>query len=136
MSPPGPILQKINQLLHREPLETLVHTFYWGIILIFICPFAGLIHLCTFPIKLLWLANRKNIDVSKRELGVLITGCDSGFGSDLAWELQRKGFVIFAGCLTEDGMKQFKGKSMDMVSVRCLLNPVLFCNIFSLSVSI
>ncbi|XP_061632449.1 D-beta-hydroxybutyrate dehydrogenase, mitochondrial [Phyllopteryx taeniolatus] len=35
---------------------------------------------------------------------VLITGCDSGFGYELARCLDRKGFVVFAGCLFPQGM--------------------------------
>lgn len=34
---------------------------------------------------------------------VLITGCDTGFGNLLAKELDRLGFHVFAGCLTEIG---------------------------------
>lgn len=34
---------------------------------------------------------------------VLITGCDSGFGHQLAQCLDRKGFVVFAGCLFPEG---------------------------------
>jgi len=41
---------------------------------------------------------------------VLITGCDSGFGSRLAEELDRHGFQVFAGCLNTncDGAQQLK----------------------------
>ncbi|XP_061176159.1 D-beta-hydroxybutyrate dehydrogenase, mitochondrial-like [Saccostrea echinata] len=35
--------------------------------------------------------------------GVLITGCDTGFGHDLAKRLDKMGFHVFAGCLVEDG---------------------------------
>ncbi|XP_023282853.1 D-beta-hydroxybutyrate dehydrogenase, mitochondrial-like [Seriola lalandi dorsalis] len=35
--------------------------------------------------------------------GVLITGCDSGFGHQLAQCLDHKGFVVFAGCLYPGG---------------------------------
>nr|XP_061802691.1 D-beta-hydroxybutyrate dehydrogenase, mitochondrial-like [Nerophis lumbriciformis] len=35
---------------------------------------------------------------------VLITGCDSGFGYELARCLDQKGFVVFAGCLFPRGM--------------------------------
>lgn len=34
---------------------------------------------------------------------VLITGCDSGFGHQLARSLDQKGFVVFAGCLSPEG---------------------------------
>lgn len=34
---------------------------------------------------------------------VLITGCDSGFGHQLARCLDQKGFVVFAGCLFPQG---------------------------------
>uniref|UniRef100_A0A8C2X3N9 Zgc:113142 n=1 Tax=Cyclopterus lumpus TaxID=8103 RepID=A0A8C2X3N9_CYCLU len=34
---------------------------------------------------------------------VLITGCDSGFGYELAQCLDHKGFVVFAGCLSPEG---------------------------------
>lgn len=35
---------------------------------------------------------------------VLITGCDSGFGYQLARCLDHKGFVVFAGCLFPEGV--------------------------------
>lgn len=35
--------------------------------------------------------------------GVLITGCDSGFGFQLARCLDQQGFTVFAGCLLADG---------------------------------
>lgn len=35
--------------------------------------------------------------------GVLITGCDSGFGHHLAHCLDSEGFVVFAGCLLPEG---------------------------------
>lgn len=36
--------------------------------------------------------------------GVLVTGCDSGFGHQLARCLDQEGFVVFAGCLFPDGI--------------------------------
>lgn len=35
--------------------------------------------------------------------GVLITGCDSGFGFELARRLDQQGFTVFAGCLWAEG---------------------------------
>lgn len=37
---------------------------------------------------------------------VLITGCDSGFGFDLAKHLHDKGFIIYAGCLQKVGKQK------------------------------
>lgn len=34
---------------------------------------------------------------------VFVTGCDSGFGNLLCRKLERKGFHVLAGCLTEKG---------------------------------
>ncbi|KAK2146687.1 hypothetical protein LSH36_589g01086 [Paralvinella palmiformis] len=34
---------------------------------------------------------------------IFITGCDTGFGHELAKDLDRNGYNVFAGCLTEDG---------------------------------
>jgi len=39
---------------------------------------------------------------------VLITGCDSGFGHDLAIKLAKLGINVFAGCLTEKGEDDLK----------------------------
>ncbi|KAK3741605.1 hypothetical protein RRG08_050169 [Elysia crispata] len=36
---------------------------------------------------------------------VFITGCDSGFGRDLAIRLDTLGFPVFAGCLTNSGLE-------------------------------
>ncbi|KAJ3290526.1 Retinol dehydrogenase 5 [Borealophlyctis nickersoniae] len=39
---------------------------------------------------------------------VLITGCDSGFGHDLCLRLSRKGWTVYAACLTENGVVALK----------------------------
>ncbi|XP_077369283.1 D-beta-hydroxybutyrate dehydrogenase, mitochondrial-like isoform X2 [Festucalex cinctus] len=47
---------------------------------------------------------RCNPHVDGRGSAVLITGCDSGFGYELARCLDHMGFVVFAGCLFPQGM--------------------------------
>ncbi|CAG01342.1 unnamed protein product [Tetraodon nigroviridis] len=47
------------------------------------------------------LARRRVQDGRGR--AVLVTGCDSGFGQQLALRLDREGFVVFAGCLCPEG---------------------------------
>ncbi|KAM8914353.1 retinol dehydrogenase 5 [Spinachia spinachia] len=39
---------------------------------------------------------------------VLVTGCDSGFGNLLCKNLDRRGFHVLAGCLTEKGADELK----------------------------
>lgn len=39
---------------------------------------------------------------------VFVTGCDSGFGNLLCRKLDRKGFHVLAGCLTEKGADDLK----------------------------
>ncbi|XP_063300832.1 retinol dehydrogenase 7-like [Pelobates fuscus] len=39
---------------------------------------------------------------------VLITGCDSGFGNLLAKQLERRGMLVLASCLTEKGAEDLK----------------------------
>jgi 11-cis-retinol dehydrogenase len=43
------------------------------------------------------------------QLAVVISGCDSGFGEALALRCAGAGFSVFAGCLTPEGLKRFKG---------------------------
>ncbi|CAG8453771.1 12268_t:CDS:1 [Funneliformis caledonium] len=38
---------------------------------------------------------------------VLVTGCDSGIGNLIAKALHRRGYYVFAGCLTESAFKEF-----------------------------
>lgn len=42
---------------------------------------------------------------------VVISGCDSGFGEKLALQLTKKGYTVFAGCLTEKGCEALKASS-------------------------
>lgn len=49
---------------------------------------------------------------------VFVTGCDSGFGNLLCRKLDRKGFHVLAGCLTEKGaddLKRVTGPSLKTV---------------------
>ncbi|XP_053311677.1 retinol dehydrogenase 7-like [Spea bombifrons] len=46
---------------------------------------------------------------------VLITGCDSGFGNQLAKQLDRRGFQVLAACLTEKGAEDLTKQTSDRV---------------------
>ena len=47
-------------------------------------------------------------DLEKK--AVLITGCDSGFGYELAKRLDSRGLQVFAGCLTSDGQAKLRSE--------------------------
>ena len=42
-------------------------------------------------------------------LAIVISGCDSGFGEALALRCAAAGFTVFAGCLTPQGVRRYKG---------------------------
>jgi hypothetical protein len=110
--PPGPQAQALNALIHREPYSFLVYGAVWSFNLLFCAPLAG--------IALLWITlyegtryvlfPRRRIEPNNKqhELAVVITGCDSGFGQELAIRLSQKGFVVFAGCLKSESIKQYE----------------------------
>ncbi|KAL5018019.1 hypothetical protein ScPMuIL_003741 [Solemya velum] len=53
---------------------------------------------------LLRVIRRSNVEkIAIHGQGVLITGCDTGFGHHLARRLDRSGFTVYAGCLDEHG---------------------------------
>lgn len=66
-----------------------------------------------------WLRRKPRMsDVTKK--CVFITGCDSGFGRELAVRLDFIGVPVFAGCLTEDGATKLR----EMTSARLRTVPL------------
>eukprot|EP00121_Abeoforma_whisleri_P014363 Awhi_evm1s13247 len=44
---------------------------------------------------------------------VIVTGCDSGFGSIVARALVEKQFMVIAACLTEESAKKYEDDDND-----------------------
>lgn len=116
IQPPGPLLQKLNALLHQEPIASVAHALYWIFALTVMTPMAT-IFLCAQAVYavLVWTLGLTGEDKyhpralsSEKELAVVITGCDTGFGKELALIAANAGFVVFAGCLSKDSFAQFK----------------------------
>ena len=110
-SPPGPFAQKINAWLHREPIATIAHGIYWTIFLTVAAPVAVVYLQIETAIKLILLFFRdrefcKPDRFKDQELAVVITGCDSGFGKEIALWAADAGFCVFAGCLDEGSFDQ------------------------------
>jgi len=79
--------------------------------------------LFTFSLIVVYLLVNLIIDHSistEKRKTVLITGCDSGFGFVTALELSASNCKVYAGCLTENGVKKlqehkdFDGKAFIM----------------------
>ncbi|BFZ03133.1 hypothetical protein BsWGS_06172 [Bradybaena similaris] len=53
---------------------------------------------------------------------VFITGCDSGFGHELAERLDKMGYHVFAGCLAPDreGARSLKESTSDRLKIVCI----------------
>ncbi|XP_075757952.1 17-beta-hydroxysteroid dehydrogenase type 6-like isoform X2 [Pelodiscus sinensis] len=54
-----------------------------------------------------WYRERQTVE-NLREKHVLITGCDSGFGNQLARQLDARGLRVLAACLTPQGAEQLR----------------------------
>lgn len=118
VKPPGPALQYLNKLVHKEPISFLVYGVFWSLMLIIGFPIAGFaLVMYTFIIEVIYkpfirgkaeiVDPTKEQEDNNKELCVYITGCDSGFGKDLAFDFAELGFHVFAACLTEAGVNQF-----------------------------
>jgi len=60
------------------------------------------------PIMAYWGRNTYTPRKQKsKELAVVVTGCDSGFGREIAIWAAEVGFIVFAGCLKKESLQQF-----------------------------
>jgi hypothetical protein len=120
---PGPVIQKLNTLLHREPFSTIAYCIYWSIFLAFWTPIA-IVYLQIGAVAKLLSRYWKAGDVidpcrnKDHELAVFITGCDSGIGKELALWASDAGFVVFAGCLQESSQKQLNDLFPNLIPVK------------------
>mmetsp|Transcript_1040 Transcript_1040/g.1607 ORF Transcript_1040/g.1607 Transcript_1040/m.1607 type:complete len:384 (-) Transcript_1040:272-1423(-) len=98
-------LQDINDILHDEPYSIIAHGLFWTLLL-FAVPFAGMgVMILTVFRVVFYLTgfSRKTIS-SRANKAVVITGCDSGFGYDVALQCHAMGYQVFAGCLRKDSV--------------------------------
>lgn len=108
-------LNKINNWLHAEPFSIVFDGLFWSFVLLLGFPIAGFGCLLRMLYEVLYyLLGPRDIQPkalarngAKQDLAVVITGCDSGFGKELALQLSAQGFVVFCGCLREESFGQF-----------------------------
>jgi hypothetical protein len=93
----------VNDILHKPVIEWLVPYCVWSIHLmlgpLYLLAYVALA-LCDLVSGYVWWRHEEPND----ERPIVITGCDTGFGHDLAFALAEKGWKVIAGCLTEKGM--------------------------------
>uniref|UniRef100_A0A0B8RYT5 17-beta-hydroxysteroid dehydrogenase type 6-like n=1 Tax=Philothamnus irregularis TaxID=1899461 RepID=A0A0B8RYT5_9SAUR len=66
-----------------------------------------------------WYRERQTVE-NLREKYVFITGCDSGFGNQLARQLDSQGLRVLAACLTEKGAQQLERLTSDRLKTTLL----------------
>ncbi|KAK7084180.1 (2R,3R)-2,3-butanediol dehydrogenase [Halocaridina rubra] len=112
-------------------LDRLKDVLFWGIVSAFtsvLCSCLGLTSLTTFIT--LWLSTSctviflSSLQIPLEGKAVFITGCDSGFGLNLALHLHQLGFRVFAGCLMAEScgkgaeeLKQIKSDRLHVVQL-------------------
>ena len=85
----------------------------FGELVSFLCSFQGFLLLFVILLTLYISSCFLFRDVCVSDLEkkvVLITGCDSGFGYELAKKLDARGLRIFAACLTSEGQAKLTGE--------------------------
>jgi len=111
--PPGRVIHALNELVHVEPFQTLFYGIFWVFVLVVLAPVAGMgLFVLTVCKLLLYLTGFGSSRIkNKKELAVVVTGCDRGFGLDIALGLEERGFHVFAGCLSTESFAQFKDRA-------------------------
>jgi len=81
----------------------MIDTLVYNLLPIFLVFLVSILYLFTRDIKLSNLQSKC----------VVITGCDTGFGHQLAINLDAIGLHVFAACLTQTGRQQLQAKCSD-----------------------
>lgn len=66
-----------------------------------------------------WYRERQTVE-NLTDKYVFITGCDSGFGNQLARQLDARGLRVLAACLTEKGAQQLEKLTSDRLKTTLL----------------
>ncbi|ETE57411.1 17-beta-hydroxysteroid dehydrogenase type 6, partial [Ophiophagus hannah] len=80
---------------------------------LFLAALVGLWLLCR------WYLERQKVE-NLTEKYVFITGCDSGFGNQLARQLDVRGLRVLASCLTPEGAEQLEKVTSDRLKTTLL----------------
>jgi hypothetical protein len=117
---PNQAVQQLNAWVHQEPYDAVAYCLYWFFVLAVFVPIAA----TSLPFMLCFELGRRQFlkdsrtiqprhhqapSTTKIQLAVIVTGCDTGIGKELALCLASEGFVVFAGCLSKESFEHFNG---------------------------
>ena len=126
--PPPRAVQTLNAWIHREPYSHMADCLYWFVVLGFVAPVIAMILPFLLIVRLLqqYFGKDRFIIVPQQEtnvqLAVVVTGCDSGIGKELALCLATEGFTVFVGCLKKESLTEFESVAM---SSSMTIQPVM-----------
>jgi len=112
--------------MHKEQYATIAYSLSWAMLLSIGAPLAIIALILMLPLQLLkhYFYDRPRqilpTQIDDKELAVVITGCDSGFGKELAFRLAGEGFHVFAGILKPSSKDYFIGESL----IQCVVLDV------------
>jgi short chain dehydrogenase len=113
VSLPSPTLQKVNALLHKEPIASIFYGLYWSTVFMIGLPFVVMflqVQMVINVLSWLWTKDSKhNFHPNNKpeyDLAIVVTGCDTGFGKDIAIHCADIGYTVFAGCYQYESSKQ------------------------------
>ena len=107
-------IHKLNDVLHQHPYDYLANGLFWYLLLLFSFPlFAmGTIGSALYNVVHYYLLRKEILpkNFPNKELAVVVTGCDTGFGKELVYSLVSRGFVVFPACLKKESFDQFQAE--------------------------
>jgi NAD(P)-dependent dehydrogenase (short-subunit alcohol dehydrogenase family) len=102
-----------------KPMSYVFDGIFWIVVLLVGAPVASvgvlaiaIYKLLAFVAKLLGYGCIKPNSNAEQKLAVVVTGCDTGFGHDLAFALMKEGFVVFCCCLRKESFKAFENQAL------------------------
>lgn len=102
-------LNVFNDFLHLPIVDDLMWHLY-HIFRLLLCPLGAVGLLLSFLIKLCTGAFITRFEAPEGR-AILVTGCDSGFGLEFSLSLVKKGWKVYAGCLTPQGVASLQTKA-------------------------
>jgi 3-hydroxybutyrate dehydrogenase len=100
----------VNDLAHKPVLEYVFNWTYWAFHLLVTTPLYLPAYLMLTAHDLVTGYPFVWVKEDPQGKAVVITGCDTGFGLELALALSKKGWKVYAGCLSEAGVAVLQKK--------------------------